>query len=279
VNATGKDNPQLAPLAEMLAGAGFRVFVPEFARMTHQNVMFQDVDDVSLVFKSIGSDGGILCASYGCGPALIAASRPDIRDKVRFIITYAAYFDFVDTLRFIITSPPSVLAYNKWVYMAANSDLIPDNADRMSLLAIAREREILPPEEWSREPETLGPEARAMLALFEAKTPEQFDAQLGAVPLVRDRLTRLSPSRYFAGLKARLVILHMESDPCIPSSESFRMANAAEALGIPHSITILNMYGHTKPLWPAFGIRSLFGFYLPESLKTLRVVNEILRYA
>ena len=276
VNENGKNNPELRTFAEMLAEAGFRVFVPELVRLTHQNVTPQDIDDVSLVFRSVQSDGGLFCASYGCGPALIAAARPDIRDKVRFIVTFGAYFDFTDTLRFVITAPPSQLAYSKWVYMAANADLIHDDRDRMSLIALARERQEKSPEEWSLGPEDLGSEGRAMLSLFESENPEQFNTRLEAVPDLRDRITRLSPSRYLAGVRSRLVIVHLESDPSIPSSESVRMAEAAKALGIPYSLTILNMYGHTKPVQLPFGIRSLFGFYLPEGLKAMRVVNEII---
>jgi acetyl esterase/lipase len=279
VNESGKDSTQLRTLAEMLAEAGFRVFVPDMVRMTHQNVTPQDIDDVSVVFRSFQSDGGLLCASDGCGPALIAASRTDIRNKVRFIVTFGAYFDFTDTLRFIITAPSSPLAYSKWVYMAANADLIHDGRDRMSLIALAKERQNRSPEEWTLGTEDLGSEGRAILSLFESETPEQFDMRLKAVPNLRDRITRLSPSRYLAGVKARLVIVHMKSDPSIPSSESFRMAKVAQSLGIPYSMTIFNMYGHTRPLRPPFGIRSFFLFYLPESLKAMRVVNEILRYS
>jgi hypothetical protein len=138
--------------------------------MSHQNVTPQDIDDLSLVFKSAVSDGGIICASYGCGPALIAASRQDIRDRVRFIVTFGAYFDFMRTLQFIVTSPPSPMAYSKWVYMAANLDLVADDIDRMSLSAIADEREKLPPEEWRLGPETLGPGAGRF---FYCSNPEQ----------------------------------------------------------------------------------------------------------
>jgi acetyl esterase/lipase len=237
VNESGNDSPELRTLAEMLAEAGFRVFVPEMVRMTHQNVTPEDIDDVSIVFRSLQSNAGLLCASYGCGPALIAASRPDIREKIRFIVTYGAYFDFTDTLRFIITAPSSPLAYSKWVYMAANTDLIHDDGDRMSLIAVAKERQNRSAEEWTLGAENLGNEGHAMLRLFESGTPEQFDMRLKEVPDLRDRITRLSPSRYFAGIKARLVIVHMESDPSIPSSESFRMAKAAQELGIPCSMT------------------------------------------
>jgi hypothetical protein len=278
VNEDGKNSPEIRSVAEGLAGSGYRVFVPELVRMSHQNVTPQDIDDLSLVFKSAVSDGGIICASYGCGPALIAASRQDIRDRVRFIVTFGAYFDFMRTLQFIVTSPPSPMAYSKWVYMAANLDLVADDIDRMSLSAIADEREKLPPEEWRLGPETLGPGGRAFLLLFESRTGKEFDERLSAVPLLKDRVTRLSPSNYFDGIRAPLVILHMKTDPSIPSSESVALAEAARARGLEENLIILNMYGHTKAVWPQPGIRSAFGFYVPEGLKAIWAMKQILRY-
>jgi hypothetical protein len=279
VNQNGKDSPEIRSVAEGLAGAGYRVFVPELVRMARQNVTPQDIDDLSLVFKAVIADGGILCASYGCGPALIAASRPDIRDRVRFIVTYGAYFDFTGTLRFIITSPPSPMAYSKWVYMAANADLVSDQSDRMSLLRIACQRENLAPEQWELDSEILGPEGEAMLRLFESRAAGEFDERLAAVPRLKDRITRLSPSNYFDGIRSPLVILHMQTDPSIPSEESLRLAKVARARGLSVSVIILNMYGHTKPEWPQLGIRSAFTFYLPEGVKAIWAVRQILRYA
>src|SRR5579883_655938 len=59
VNESGKNSPDLRPVAEMLAGAGFRVYVPELVRMTHQNVTMQDIDDVSLVLRSFATGAGL----------------------------------------------------------------------------------------------------------------------------------------------------------------------------------------------------------------------------
>jgi hypothetical protein len=278
VNEDGKNSPEIRSVAEGLAGSGYRVFVPELARMAHQNVTPQDIDDLSLVFKSTVSEGGTLCASYGCGPALVAASRPDIRDRVRFIVTFGAYFDFIKTLEFIVTSPPSPMAYSKWVYMAANLDLVTDDNDRTSLAAIADEREKLPPEEWRLGSETLGPAGRAMLLLFESRTGQEFDERLSAVPPLKDRITRLSPSNYFDGIRAPLVILHMKTDPSIPSSESVRLAEAARARGLVENLTILNMSGHTKAVWPEPGTRSAIAFYVPEGLKAIWAMKQIVHY-
>ena len=249
VNETGKNSAEVKPFAEAFAGSGFRVVVPQFERLTRQNVTPEDIDDVVSVFDSLRSEAAIACVSYGCGPALIAASRPEIRDRVRFVLTFGAYFDLTDTLRFVITSPPSALAYSKWVYMKANLDLVRNESDK-----------------------------KAMTALFESRDAEEFSVRLAAVPQLRDRSERLSPSRYIDGIRARLIVVHLGSDPCVPSSESVRMVEAAKALHIPYSLTVLGMYGHTRPVWPEFGIESFFGFYVPQSWKFIRVLDEILSY-
>ena len=250
VNETGKNSAEVKPFAEAFAGSGFRVVVPQFERLTRQNVTPEDIDDVVSVFDSLRSEAAIACVSYGCGPALIAASRPEIRDRVRFVLTFGAYFDLTDTLRFVITSPPSALAYSKWVYMKANLDLVRNESDK-----------------------------KAMTALFESRDEEEFSVRLAAVPQLKDRSERLSPSRYIDGIRARLIVVHLGSDPCVPSSESVRMVEAAKALHIPYSLTVLGMYGHTRPVWPEFGIESFFGFYVPQSWKFIRVLDEILSYA
>ena len=279
VSEAGKDSPEVRPAAEAFAGSSFRVIVPDFARLKRQNVTSQDIDDVVFIFKSLKGPGGIVCASYGCGPALIAAARPEIRDRVRFVVTFGGYFDLTSALRFIATSPTSALAYSKWVYMAGNADLLGSEADRQELIAIASERRQRAPEEWTLSGESLGPDAYAILRLFESRNAEEFDSRLAAAPALSERLQSLSPSRYFGDLRARLIIVHMSSDPSIPSSESLRMAEAAKARSIRHSLTILNIYGHTRPNWPQFGAGSLFHVYLPESWKFMRALRETLSFA
>jgi acetyl esterase/lipase len=277
VNESGKDSPDVRPIAEALAGSGFRVMVPDFVRLKRQNATPADIDDMVAIIQSQESDVGILCASYGCGPALIAATRPEVRDRVRFVVTFGAYFDLKETLRSIITGPPSALAYSKWIYLAGNVDLAESEADRQRLLAIAAERQS--PDKPKLTAGNLGPVATAMLDLVESRTVTEFDIRLRKLPALQDRIERLSPSRYISGLRADLIVVHLRSDPAIPSSESLRLAEAAKLHGIPCDLTILETTGHTRPEWPRPGIRNVFGFYVPEGWKFMRALNEILSYA
>jgi pimeloyl-ACP methyl ester carboxylesterase len=278
VNETGKNSLELKQVAEALAGSGFRVVVPQLERLTRQNVTPADVDDVVELFRSLDADGGIVCASYGCGPALIAASRPEIRDRVRFVLTFGAYYDLTETLRFVVTGPESPLAYSKWLYMIANADLL-GSADRSELSAIATERMQETAENWRLFGEGLSPDARALLSLFESQDSKEFDRRLDQLPALKDRLERLSPSRYFDGIRARLIIVHMSTDPAIPADESARMADAAKVGHIPYTLTILNMQGHTRPAWPPFDVPNLFGFYVPGAWQFGEVVRQLLSFS
>ena len=118
-----------------------------------------------------------------------------------------------------------------------------------------------------------------MAFLFESHNAAEYAERLPTVPKLRDRIERLSPSRYVDGMRARLIIVHIASDPSIPSHESVELAEAAAAHRIPHSLTLLNMYGHTRPVWPPFAMGNLFSFYVPESVKFSRVIQEILQFA
>ena len=114
VNTTGKDNLDIVRVAQSFAQVGFQVIVPDLTRMKEQAVSRQDAEDVLKVLESVGGNVGIVCISYGCGPALIAAADADVRYRVQFVVTFAGFFDMVSQLRFLVTAPENPLGYDKW---------------------------------------------------------------------------------------------------------------------------------------------------------------------
>src|SRR5262249_14967683 len=140
------------------------------------------------------------------------------------------------------------IAYLKWVYLGANSDLVADETDRVRLRTIAEHRR----GEKSLEadaPEKLSPEAKALLDIFSASTPADFRARLDAGPEnLRRRLDGLSPSRFIQQIRAPLVLVHGINDPVIPAQQSIEFAEAARANGLSYSLTLLRMYGHVNPV-------------------------------
>lgn len=248
VNPTGKNSLDLVRISEGFAQAGFEVFVPDLADMRKLRLRPEEALNIKSVFQFIGRDAGIACFSYGCGPALVAAADPGIRDHVRFALAFGGYFDVREALEFVVTGPETTGAYGKWAYLHANPDLTDGESGRQRIEKV-----------------------------FAAATPEEFRARLLEVsPAVQSRLDGLSPSRYLRDIKAPLILVHGTGDPVIPAQQSIEFAEAARRAGLNCSLTLLRMYGHVNPIRPAIGFRSLAGFYIPETFRLLLVVNRLL---
>ena len=268
VNPTGKNSPDLVRISEGLAQAGYTVYVPDFAEMKRLHLRVEEAANIKAVFRAIGRDAGIACFSYGCGPTLVAAADPEIRNHVRFAVAFGGYFDIREALEHVITGPESPIAYLKWAYLAANSDLVEDANDQRRIQTIAENK--------GGPADGLSAEGQALLQIFSASSPEDFRARLDAAPeAMRRRLDGLSPSRFVKDLKAPLIVIHGINDPVIPAQQSVELAEAARTNGLACSLTLLHMYGHVQPILPDLGASSLFAFYVPETLRLLSVVNEV----
>src|SRR5262249_21645386 len=115
------------------------------------------------------------------------AADPEIRDRVRVAVAFGGYYDLRETLEYVITGPESPIAYLKWVYLGANSDLVADEGDRQQLRKFALDRGATIGE--------LSPDAQALLGIFLPAISEVFHLPLHAgLDLLNRRLDALSPS-------------------------------------------------------------------------------------
>jgi len=268
VNPTGKNSLDLVRISEALAQVGYAVYVPDFADMKKQHLRPEEAGNVKAVFHSIGRDAAIACFSYGCGPALVAAADPEIRNRVRFAVAFGGYYDIRETLEYVVTAPESPLAYLKWVYLGANADLAADGRDQQQLRRLA--------EDHGGASENLSPYAQSLLQIFFASSPDDFRLRLRAGPeALRRRLDALSPSLHINGLRAPLILIHGINDPAIPVQQSLELAKAARANGLASSLTLLRMYGHVHPILPKLGATTLLAFYIPETFRFLPLLHEV----
>jgi dienelactone hydrolase len=274
VNPTGKDSLDLVRISQGLAQAGYEVYVPDLADMKKQHLRPEEAGNVKAIFQFIGRNAAIACFSYGCGPALIAATSPEIRDKVRYALDFGGYYDIREMLEFVVMGPETPIAYSKWIYLAANSDLAGDEGQEQ-IKKIANLRAAGLPKDPALE-ENLSPGARTLLQIFTATNREEFKAHIDAAPeSLQLRLDSLSPSRYVRELRAPLVLIHAAYDPSIPAQQSIELAGAARANGFEPRLTLLQMYGHTHPTLPTLSVGSVIGFYVPETFRFVDVVNHV----
>ncbi|MCW7468593.1 alpha/beta hydrolase [Leptospira kanakyensis] len=112
MSAMGIDDPRILELAENFANSNFSVFLPELPEVkglrieeqtiTHIQDLMMEIHSTKHLFN--GSDLGYLSASFSGGMGLIAASKSNIRNKIKTSMAIGAYCDFLDTVPFVFSN-------------------------------------------------------------------------------------------------------------------------------------------------------------------------------
>jgi pimeloyl-ACP methyl ester carboxylesterase len=292
---TGKDDPRLKRFAGILCRAGFAVFVPEFKGMRSFRISPRDADEIRAAFQNFLSLGktkpdscGLFGFSYGAGPTIIAACRPEIRSRVRFVVSFGGYYDLRNVLSYLATGysdfggkryyrPPQ--EYGKWVFLANNLGLVESPPDREVLRRILDLK--LRDEKAAIDPlvPQLGEEGRNILNLLSHADPAQTEAFFGRLsPFIRSTVEDLSVNRVYRHLEAELILAHGEDDDLIPFTETLRLAQAAPN---PERVfcQILKTYSHVDPDPKPLTLHSLFTHHLPEGWKLFGLVYHLMAFA
>ena len=295
MNETGKDDERLVSFAFDLARTGAAVLVPDFPNLRHTRVRPSDADAVALAYEDLagrfrekcraGRAGacGLMAFSYGVGPALLAAAKPSVRDRMGFLIAFGGYADLEDVIRFVTTgsaSDPRVRAvpyrWAKWAFLAANADLAVDPGDRVRLREMAEARLDNDHADVRAVAAALGPDGRAIWDLITNTDPARVHELLEHLnPALRETVSELSPLPHLAQIRARLLLLHGRADRSIPFTESERLARAAPD-PTRVDLTLTRVFGHVDPDLPPLHTLAALRFYIPEAWRILRFANAIL---
>jgi dienelactone hydrolase len=291
---TGKDDPRLKRFASMLCQAGFVVFVPDLKGMRAFRIAPSDTEEIRAAFSHLLSrqevrpdSCGLFGFSYGAGPTIIAACRPEIREKVRFVVSFGGYYDLRNVLSFIASGYFEFQGhryfrkpqeYGKWVFLANNLDWVESAEDRAVLRKILKVKlrdERAPIDSFLSQ---LGGEGRNVLNLLSHADPSQTESFIQKLPpAIRSSMTALSVAPVFKDLRASLILAHGEDDDLIPFTETLRLAQAA-----PHSekvcMKILKTFSHIDPEEKPLTAGNLFSFYLPEGWKLFLLTYRLLGY-
>ncbi len=294
VNETGKDDPRIVWVADLLARAGFMVLTPDFTGFKSLTLRAGDIDEIvaSARFLDARLPGGrpdkvgLVAFSYGAGPAVVAAAEPALRDRLRFVVSFGGYYDLANVITFVTTGryeyrgERGQLApnpYNRWIFLKYNLDLIGDPVDRALLAEVARHRADRPLAEAAPLAASLTPEGRAIYDLMGNQDPARVPALLRRVhPDVAAQIARLSPARAVQQVRAHLFIAHSNPDEFIPFTESLRLAEAAPDPARVH-LVLLGGFRHVRPEFPPLTWSSFWGFYLAEGRRMFWFVFRLLR--
>ena len=294
VNETGKDDPHIVWLADLLARVGFVVLTPDFMGFKSLTLRTSDVEELVGSIQYLAGRSfsvrpgriGLIGFSYGAGPTIIAAADLRVRDRVQFVVSFGGYYDLQDVIAFVTTGAyafgdvrgrirPS--DYSRWIFLRYNLVLISAAKDREILKEIAEGKARNPAVDAGLLAGALSPEGRAVYALLVNQDPARVPALVAALgPAVRNQIRFLSPSRVIQNLKARLFIIHSDPDDYMPMTESLRLAAVLETRGNVR-LVLLKGFAHVRPDFPPLTLDSLFRVYLPEGGKLFGVIFDLLR--
>lgn len=239
----GKDDHRLVAFATTLARVGFAVLVPDLENVKDWQLSADDagaIADSVLAFgkrpDTLGLPVAVLAISYAVAPAILAAERADVRDRVDAVFGVSGFHDPVAVLRFATTGAyrmPGEVGWrqghpelsDRWRFVAAFAARLP-GPDRDILREIAQRR--LSGEPSGRLAEDLGPVGRAVHALADNRDPERTESLVAEMP---EDVRRLIAGISLAGhklhaLKARVLLLHGRDDDIIPYSEALAILAA-----------------------------------------------------
>ena len=244
----GKDDPRLIAFATSLARARLLVLVPDIESLRALTIGPEDTGRIADALRHLGGRDdvpkpdalGLVAISYAAGPAILAALEPDLRARVRFVLTVGGYYDMGAVVTFFTTGRfregpdapwrhKTPNAYGKWVFLRANAGRLESARDRWLLAAMARRKLDDLEAPLADLAARLGPEGRSVHRLLANTDPEAVPALIAALPQgLRADMAALDLSRAdLSRLKAELILLHGRDDAIIPYTESLALAAAA----------------------------------------------------
>ena len=238
----GNRDGRVQSQSRRLARAGFAVLAPDLQQMKHYALGFEDVDAVtgSLTFLHQHPDIdptriGIIAPSFGAGPVLIALSKPQIREWVRFGFVFGGYYDLRETLRYTLTGtydaagarlsiePSNRLV--RWKWLRGSRHLVTDSSSSQTFADFLSARIEDPALTDESVLHRLSDAERSLLDFTSNTDPAAFDSLYAATPATfRDWIDRLSLHNYTPDLRTRLIIVHSRADTKVPFPESLALS-------------------------------------------------------
>lgn len=254
LSRSGREHPELARLAQLLASRDIAVLVPHFNGMAAFTLSGREPVEVAAALdyaRGLGRPVGVAGFSFGAGPALLAAAAaPD----VRVVGSFGGYADLRHVIRYIATGVHELDGrryvqapepYNRWKLLALLVGFVEVPDERAALQTIVARRLADPADDTTPLEARLGPSATAMLALSRSRDEADLAQRLAALPApVQRAIDALSAVSAARRLNGRLLVAHGAADPSIPFTESLRLGAAA---GERARVAVLRTFHHTGP--------------------------------
>ena len=149
----GRRDPRLVAFARELAAARVAVLVPDLPGLRRLRMAAGHADPIAdavahLSKRAGGGPVGVIAISYAAGPAVLAALRPELDARIGLTLLVGPYYDMQSALTYVTTGAYRTGAQAPWqfgqpnprgiwLFIAGNTDRLPDARDRRLLRRIA----------------------------------------------------------------------------------------------------------------------------------------------
>ncbi len=285
---------RLVKFAKTLAKTGIIVFLPNFELLKRVRIKMRTVYKMRFLFdKMIGepfvdkSKAGFFAISYSGGPATIAFSKKEYKQKLKYIVYLGGYYNLFNVLVFGLSGHSSFNRYEyhtkpsdwgRWYYLISNIEYVESDKDKKLLKRIAEIKRTTPESNTQFFEKQLSEKGKQLLLMIKTQNPHRIRKLIKKQnPRLRKTLEIMSPEKYIAKLKkVKILLLHASNDPLIPFTESFRFRRALIKHGIPASLTIINALEHVNVIKKEFSFENVLTFYIPELVKMSNIVYEMI---
>lgn len=236
ISELGCYHPRLMALSRSLADKGFLVLTPDIRMFRRFEMSPEAMDEIQFWFEQAQALGvsskvrqvGLAGISFSGTLAIITAARPQIRDRVAWVLAIGPYDDPLRCSRAWLSAGPVTVGpgyyptrfYGKWIIMIAGLDLLPSERERgflhTVLVDLLLQRPAPPPEPQM----TLEGARWYRLALMREDQEDPELAHRIDTYLAPRLYSQITPDRAASEIRCPVFLVHGAQDDLISPEES-----------------------------------------------------------
>jgi len=276
VHPLDRHDPFLVRLTDALARMQMAVLRPESPDLTAGRIVPREIDGLVAAFQTLEAEPqvdpkrvGFVGFSVGGSVATVAAADPRIRDRVRLVNSFGAYYDPFSVLHAVASARvhydgiDAEWTHHPWSVHVFAEQLVatmPPGDERDYLTAVLDDAEAAGPPT-----APLSPLGQLLYGLVAVGEPVDGDALLAVLPAeTRDVFAGVSPAARVGDLRATMYVMHDVGDTLIPYTESRALMDHLPP-DLPREYVEFHIFQHVTPRSPV----ELVGF-LPELVALYR---------
>jgi pimeloyl-ACP methyl ester carboxylesterase len=282
VHHLGMDDPRLKNFSRAMAGAGVEVMTPELQDLADYRVTPRSVDAIGVAAVILSTRMkqrvGLIGLSFAGGLSLMAATRPEYKDKIGFVLAVGAHEDMSRVARFfasnVVANPDGTesrfQAHEYGMLVLAYSHL----EDFFPAKDVPIAREALRQWLWEqpqamKTAEALSPAGKEKLGLLLHHHEQLQQAFLEEINRRQAEMDAVSPRGKLQPLSTETFLLHGASDNIIPPAETQWLArdvpsHALKQVLISKALTHVDA-GNGEPFSEKWALVHFFARVLEEA--------------